>query len=103
MCFLTRNAKLSKFINNENFCKKEKKEIDRSRDVTGMVDNMHSNLTRFWRSFFFSFFFAATLSARMTLIILPEWRWFLGSSYFASRGKIVFFFIKTNCLAKQVN
>ena len=46
MCFVTRNAKLSKFINNENFCKKEKKEIDRSRDVTGMVDNMHSNLTR---------------------------------------------------------
>ena len=46
MRFLTRNAKLSKFINNENFCKKEKKEIDRSRDVTGMVDNMHSNLTR---------------------------------------------------------
>ena len=45
MCFVTRNAKLSKFINNENFCKKEKKEIDRSRDVTGMVDNMHSNLT----------------------------------------------------------
>ena len=44
--FVTRNAKLSKFINNENFCKKEKKEIDRSRDVTGMVDNMHSNLTR---------------------------------------------------------
>ena len=28
---------------------------------------------------------------------------FLGSGYFASRGKIVFFFIKTNCLAKQVN
>ena len=27
---------------------------------------------------------------------------FLGSGYFASRGKIVFFFIKTNCLAKQV-
>ena len=47
MCFVIRNAKLSKFINNENFCKKEKKEIDRSRDVTGMVDNMHSNLTRF--------------------------------------------------------
>ena len=47
MCFVTQNAKLSKFINNENFCKKEKKEIDRSRDVTGMVDNMHSNLTRF--------------------------------------------------------
>ena len=46
MRFLTRNAKLSKFINNENFCKKEKKEIDRSRDVTGMVDNMHSNLTQ---------------------------------------------------------
>ena len=45
MCFVTRNAKLSKFINNENFCKKEKKEKDRSRDVTGMVDNMHSNLT----------------------------------------------------------
>ena len=45
MCFVIRNAKLSKFINNENFCKKEKKEIDRSRDVTGMVDNMHSNLT----------------------------------------------------------
>ena len=47
MCFVTRNAKLSKFINNENFCKKEKKEIDRSRDVTGMVDNMHSNLTHY--------------------------------------------------------
>ena len=27
---------------------------------------------------------------------------FLGSGYFASQGKIVFFFIKTNCFAKQV-
>ena len=27
---------------------------------------------------------------------------FLGSGYLASQGKIVFFFIKTNCLAKQV-
>ena len=27
---------------------------------------------------------------------------FLGSGYFASQGEIVFFFIKTNCLAKQV-
>ena len=31
------------------------------------------------------------------------WANFLGSGYFASQGKIVFFFIKTNCLAKQVN
>ena len=46
MCFETRIAKLSKLINNQNFCKKEKKEIDWSRDVTGMVDNMHSNLAR---------------------------------------------------------
>ena len=27
---------------------------------------------------------------------------FLGSGYFASQDKIVFFFIKRNCLAKQV-
>ena len=42
MWFVTRIAKLSKFINNEKFCKKEKKEIDCSRDVTGMVDNNNS-------------------------------------------------------------
>ena len=35
-------------------------------------------------------------------IILGKFSKILGSGYFASQGKIVFFFIKTNCLAKQV-
>ena len=49
--------------------------------IIGMVkDQGHKFLKLFWANF-------------------PK---FLGSGYFASQGKIVFFFIKTNCLAKQV-
>ena len=49
--------------------------------IIGMVkDQGHKFLKLFWANF-------------------PK---FLGSGYFASQGKIVFFFIKTNRLAKQV-